>query len=83
MVMKRKRDIDRTNIVRYAGELGLPATFQHLDIKGLAKVVTSNEISMKNKELIFRFLNHISPEVAERRLTFYTHKLRRLGCLLD
>jgi len=32
--------------------------------------------------MVFRFLAHISPEVSERRLTFYTHKLRKLACWL-
>lgn len=36
-------------------------------------------MSLKNKKLILKFLNHISPEVSERRMTFYTHKLRRLS----
>jgi site-specific recombinase XerD len=80
--MKRKNDIKRMKVVTFASKMGLPSTFQHLDIMGLSKVVTSEEIKQRNKELIFRFLNHISPEVGERRLTFYTHKLRRLGCLL-
>ena len=62
----------------FASRIGLPGTFLNLEIKGLAEVVRSNEISKGNKELILRFLNHISPEVTERRQTFYTHKLRKL-----
>jgi site-specific recombinase XerD len=80
--MRKKTDINRMNVVSYAEKVGLPTTFRHLTIQGLTKVVNSNEITEKNKELIFKFLNHISPEVGERRLTFYTHKLRRLAFLL-
>lgn len=81
MVMKQKspRVRRRQTTVSYANRIGLPSTFSDLEIKGLGKVVSSRELSVKNKELIFRFLNHISPEVSESRLTFYTHKLRRLA----
>jgi len=67
----------------FSKKLGLPSTFIDLKIQGLTRVVATTEISAKNKELIFRFLNHISPEVSERRLTFYTHKLRKLACWLN
>jgi len=69
----------RKQIISFTEQLGLPSTFSDLKIEGLDKVAGSRELSARNKELIFRFLNHISPEVSERRLTFYTHKLRKLA----
>jgi len=66
-------------VVSFTKQLSLPSTFSDLKIEGLDKVAGSHELSARNKELIFRFLNHISPEVSEKRLTFYTHKLRRLA----
>ena len=65
-----------------AKRLDLPGTFVTLPVLGLEMVAASRELSARNKEMIFRFLNHISPEVSSRRLTFYTHKLRKLGCWL-
>lgn len=62
--------------------LGLPHTFLDLKIKGLEKLAVSQEVTLRNKELIVKFLNHISPEVSESRLTFYTHKLRKLSVWL-
>ncbi len=69
----------KQEVAALASQLGLPGTFSDLSIKGLDIVVESHEITVRNKELILRFLNHISPEVSERRLTFYTHKLRKLA----
>lgn len=79
--MRQKKDKVRKKqaIVSFAKHLGLPGTFTSLEIMGLEKVVESHELSPRNKELIFRFLNHIASEVSERRLTFYTHKLRKIG----
>ena len=78
MAKKKSLEAHRT-IVSFAKRISLPDTFTNLEIMGLGKVATSRKLSLKNKELIFRFLNHISPEVSERRLTFYTHKLRQLA----
>ena len=61
---------------------GLPDTFAELGIRGLPKLLNSPDLSPRNKDLIVTFLNHISAEVSERRLTFYTHKLRRLASWL-
>jgi len=67
----------------FARKTGLPDTFSDLKIQGLEKIADSKAISERNKQLIFRFLNHISPEVSEMRLSFYTHKLRRLARWLN
>jgi integrase/recombinase XerD len=69
-------------VLSFISKLGLPKTLADLKIKGTHLVVTSKGLTSRNKELIFRFLNHISPEVSEYRLTFYTHKLRKLGIWL-
>ncbi|TET82083.1 hypothetical protein E3J38_02785 [candidate division TA06 bacterium] len=69
----------RQTITSLAGRLGLPAMFLDLKIMGLEELAGSTGVSVRNKEFILRFLNHISPEVSEGRLTFYTHKLRRLS----
>ena len=63
--------------------LGMSGNFVQLKIGGLDKITGSHTLSARNKELIFRFLNHIAPEVSERRLTFYTHKLRKLAGWLN
>lgn len=83
MVMNRKTAFKKQNVLLFARQAGLPQTFQQLDIKGLGKIVNSSEVTARNKELIFRFLNHISPEVSEKRLTFYTHKLRNIAAWLQ
>jgi integrase/recombinase XerD len=84
--MVKKHKLYRTEkgqpALAFCRQLGLPNTFIGLKIQGLAQVVASAKISAENKEFILRFLNHISPEVSERRLTFYTHKLRKLACWL-
>ncbi|RKY12784.1 MAG: hypothetical protein DRP65_00245 [Planctomycetota bacterium] len=72
----------RQTVSSFIRKLDLSATFSALDIRGLERVVDARELTARNKELIFRFLSHISPEVSERRLTFYTHKLRKLGTWL-
>lgn len=84
MVEKQKscRVGRKQTAIAIARQLGLPRNFVELEIRGLRQVAASTELSTRNKELIFRFLNHISPEVSERRLTFYTHKLRKLACWL-
>jgi integrase/recombinase XerD len=64
------------------GKFGLPAAMRDLKIRGLNKVAASAELTPRNKELILRFLSHIAAEVSEERLTFYTHKLQRLGTWL-
>ncbi|MGA2916624.1 MAG: tyrosine-type recombinase/integrase [Sedimentisphaerales bacterium] len=79
MVQQKAPQALEKQVISLARQLGLPSTFTDLKIEGLDKVASSRELSAKNKELIFRFLTHISPEVSERRLTFYTHKLRRLA----
>jgi len=80
MVMSKIHALEKKNVVRaFATKAGLPDTFSSLEIAGLHKVADSEHISERNKQLIFQFLNHISPEVSERRLTFYTHKLCRLA----
>lgn len=61
----------------------LPASLAGLRISGLWMVEQSRELSVRNKELIYRFLEHIAPEVSERRLTFYTHKLRKIASWLQ
>lgn len=63
----------------FARGMGLPSSFSDLEISGLDRIPSARDLTERNREMIFRFLNHISPEVSERRLTFYTHKLRRLG----
>jgi site-specific recombinase XerD len=78
-MLKQKAPEDRKAEVLLVRRLGLPDTFLRLAIQGIEKVAGSPELSSRNKELIFRFLNHISAEVSERRLTFYTHKLRKLA----
>ena len=84
MVMKQKssQTQKKKNVISFAKRLNISETFAELEIRGLEKIVISSGISDKNKQLIFQFLNHISPEVSERRLTFYTHKLRKLACWL-
>jgi site-specific recombinase XerD len=77
------RPCKRTSVEAFVGLLGLPSAFLELRIRGLAKIVSSDAVTPKNKELIFRFLSHIAPEVSEQRLTFYTHKLRRLATWLQ
>jgi site-specific recombinase XerD len=72
----------RQVVLSFIGKLGLPTTLADLKIKGIHMVVMSEELTPRNKELIFKFLNHISPEVSDYRLTFYTHKLRKLGTWL-
>jgi len=69
----------RQTITSLAGRIGLPAMFLDLKIMGLEELAGSTGVSVRNKEFILRCLNHISPEVSEGRLTFYTHKLRRLS----
>jgi len=73
---------ERRALSSFIGKLGLPSTLLDLRISGLVDVLKSEKLSAKNKTLIFRFLGHISAEVSERRLTFYTHKLKRLGTWL-
>jgi site-specific recombinase XerD len=70
---------EKQTTASFIRKLGLPPTFSELDIKGLDVVAGSRELTQRNKELIFRFLSHISPEVSDLRLTFYTHKLQKLG----
>lgn len=79
MVMKRKSTHVRKTVASFAAQIGLPDMFQNLEIQGLKKITASMEITSRNKELILRFLNHISAEVSERRLTFYTHKLGKIA----
>ena len=85
MVMRQKSCLlkKKKAIRDFARKTGLPDTFSDLEIQGLEKIADSKAISERNKQLIFRFLNHISPEVSEMRLTFYTHKLRRLARWLN
>jgi len=70
-------------IISFARKLQLPETFLQLNIIGLGNVLSSDNVTLTNKKLIFRFLNHISPEVSESRLSFYTHKLRKLSVWLE
>ena len=79
MVQQNSPHVWKKQIISFAEQLDLPGMFSDLKIRGLDKVASSHELSARNKELIFRFLNHISPEISERRLTFYTHKLRRMA----
>lgn len=79
MTMKYKKTDLWKKAASFAGQIGLPAAFQSLEIKGLGKVAASSEISHSNKENIFRFLSHIAAEVSELRMTFYTHKLRKIA----
>jgi site-specific recombinase XerD len=72
----------RQTVTDFVRRLGLSSSFANLRILGLAALLSAPDVSSKNKDLILRFLNHISPEVSERRLTFYTHKLRRLATWL-
>ena len=53
----------RQTITSLAGRLGLPAMFLDLKIMGLEELAGSTGVSVRNKEFILRFLNHISPEV--------------------
>jgi len=73
---------NRERVRGFASRLKLPQPFADIGIKGLAQVVGCDAVTPRNKEVIFLFLNHISPEVSERRLTFYTHKLRKLAVWL-
>jgi len=72
----------RQVVLSFIRKLGLPDTLADLRIAGLDRIVRSDELSPGNKGLIFRFLNHISPDVSKLRLAFYTHKLRRLATWL-
>ena len=80
MKMRKNPEVlkEPQSLACFAQHLGIPSSFTNLEIQGLARLVGDHDISLKNKELILQFLNHISAEVSERRLTFYTHKLRRL-----
>jgi integrase/recombinase XerD len=83
MYMKQKESLaGKEEAASFARQLGLPELFQELHISGIEKLMGAEGVSPRNKELIFRFLNHISPEVSEERLTFYTHKLRKVSCWL-
>ncbi|MEW6664122.1 MAG: tyrosine-type recombinase/integrase [Thermodesulfobacteriota bacterium] len=62
---------------------GLPASFLKLEISGLSEMLDCESVTPRNRELILQFLNHISPEVTERRVTFYTHKLRKMAVWLE
>lgn len=78
-ITKELNAAKRQMVAEYIEEHGLPQPFARLKVLGLHKVVTDKEIGQKNKEIIFKFLNHISPEVSELRLSFYAHKLRKLA----
>ena len=79
MNAKAIREEYKRIVADFIKDLDISPTFINLRIIGLHKIVSSGDLSHKNKLTIFQFLNHVSAEVSEHRLTFYAHKLRKLA----